>query len=64
MEEDYWLKYGFTENGELTCIRTISDSKPTDKFFYTEGGEHKEVKNPNVIKLTKEIIERMNGLEQ
>ena len=62
MEEEYWLKYGFKENGELACIRTISDSKPTEKFFYTENGEQKEVKSPNVIKLTKNIIEKLNGL--
>ncbi|GAF96553.1 unnamed protein product, partial [marine sediment metagenome] len=32
MEEEYWLKFGFKENGDLTCIRTISESKPTEKF--------------------------------
>ena len=62
MKEEYWLKFGFKENGELTCVRTISESKPTENFFYTENGEHKEVKNPNVIQLTKDIIEKLNSL--
>jgi len=60
--EEYWLKYGFKEDGELTCVRTVADSKPTEKFFYTENGEPKEVKNANVIKLSKEIIEKFNSL--
>lgn len=63
MEEEYWLKCGFKENGELTCVRTVADSKPTEKFFYTENGEHKEVKNPNVVKLTKDIIEKLDSLK-
>lgn len=62
--EEYWLKYGFKENGELTCVRTITDSKPTEKFFYTEDGEHKEAKSPNVVKLTKDVIEKLNGLRE
>ena len=62
MGEEYWLKVGFKENGDLACVRTISESKPTEKFFYTENGEYKEVKEPNVIRLTKEVIEKLNSL--
>ena len=62
MKEEYWLKYGFKEDGELTCVRAVADSKPTEKFFYTENGEHKEVKNPNIVKLTKEGIEKLNSI--
>ena len=61
MKEEYWLKYGFKENGNLVCLKTLSNSKPDEKFFYTENEIHKEVKNPNVIRLTKEIIEKING---
>jgi hypothetical protein len=64
MEEEFWLKYGFKENGDLTCIRTMSDSRPIEKFFYTENGTHIEAKSPNVVKLTKEVIERINGVDQ
>ena len=64
MEEQYWLKYGFKENGELTCVRAIANSRPGEKFFYTEDGEYKEVKSPNAVKLTKEIIEKLNNLDK
>jgi len=63
MEEEYWIKYGFKENGELVCLRTIAGSKPAEMFFYTENGEHKEVKSPNVVKLTKGVIEKLNSLK-
>lgn len=59
--EEYWLKYGFKENGDLICVRMLTDSKPIEKFFYTEDKENKEVRNPNVVKLTKEGIEIMKG---
>ncbi len=62
MKEEYWLKFGFKENGDLTCVRAISGLKPTENFFYTENGEHKEVINPNVMQLTKEVIEKLNNL--
>jgi len=62
MEEEYWLKYGFKEGGELACVRVLANSKPSEGFFYTENGKHKEVKSPNVVKLTKEVIEKLNGL--
>ena len=62
MEEEYWLKYGFKENGGLECVRVLADSKPSEKFFYTENGDPKEVKNPNVVKLTKEVIEQLNNI--
>ena len=63
MEEEYWLKYGFKENGDLVCLRMITDSKPDEKFFYTENGNHLEAKNTNVIKLTKEVVEKINNQE-
>jgi|APSaa5957512622_1039677.scaffolds.fasta_scaffold226201_2 hypothetical protein len=62
MNEQYWLKFGFKENGDLTCVRTISKSKPSEIFFYTENGQNKEVKEPNVIKLTKDVLQKLNGL--
>ncbi|MBW2983992.1 hypothetical protein KY361_02665 [Candidatus Woesearchaeota archaeon] len=64
MGEEFWLKYGFKENGELVCTRMIANSKPTEKFFYTEDGETREVKNPDVVKLTKEVIEKLNGVQK
>lgn len=64
MEEEYWLKYGFKEDGSLVCTRMVAGSKPSEKFFYTESGENKEVKNPNVVKLTKEVIEKLNGIQK
>ena len=63
MNGEYWLKYGFKEDGELACVRVLADSKPTEKFFYTENGENKEVKDPNVVRLTKEIIEKLNSIK-
>ncbi len=61
MKEEYWLKYGFKENGELTCVRTIATSKPTEKFFYTEEGQCKEAKNCNVVLLTGKTIEGLKN---
>ena len=61
MQEEYWLKCGFKENGDLVCVRILPGSKPTEKFFYTKDGEYKEVKNPSVIKLTKEVIGKINN---
>ncbi|MBW2980516.1 hypothetical protein KY360_03805 [Candidatus Woesearchaeota archaeon] len=63
MEEEFWLKYGFKENGELICTRTIANSKPVEQFFYTEDEKHKEVKNAGVVKLTKEAIEKLRLME-
>ena len=63
MEEKYWLKYGFKENGDLVCLRMIADSKPDEKFFYTENGSHMEVKNTNVVELTKEVAEKLSNLQ-
>lgn len=62
MEEEYWLKYGFKENGDLVCVRMVSGSKPSEKFFYTEDGNYKEVKNTNVVRLTKGVLEKINVL--
>ena len=64
MEEEYWLKYGFKENGELVCTRTIANSKPTESFFYTEEEKHKEAKNTGIVKLTKNIIERLGLMKE
>ena len=63
MEEKYWLKYGFKENGDLVCLRIIADSKPDEKFFYTENGSHMEAKNTNVVELTKEVAEKLSNLQ-
>ena len=64
MNEGYWIKYGFKENGDLVCVRLISDSKPGDLFFYTENGKYKEVKNPNTIKLTKKVMEKLEIIDK
>jgi len=61
MNEEFWLKYGFKENGELTCVRMLANSKPDEAFYYASDGACKTVKNSCVIKLTKENIERLNG---
>ena len=63
MQEEYWLKYGFKENGELVCLRMLAESKPAGSFFYTENGGYKEVKNPNVVRITKEGLEQLNKKE-
>ncbi|MFA6424658.1 MAG: hypothetical protein WCW64_00565 [Phycisphaerae bacterium] len=57
MQDEYWLKYGYKENGELVFVRTLSESEPCKAFFYHDGNLCKEVKAPEVVKLTKEIIE-------
>lgn len=62
MKEDYWLKCGFKENGELVCIRMLSNTKPGKTFFYREGNENKEARNPNVIRLTSENINNLMKL--
>jgi len=61
MHEEFWLKYGFKENGELTCVRMLSNSKPDEAFYYSEEGECKAVKSAGVLKITKETIENLNG---
>lgn len=61
--EEYWLKYGFKENGELVCVRALSNSEPDKKFFYTEGNMHKEAQNTNVIKITKEAINKLSDIQ-
>jgi hypothetical protein len=57
---EYWLKYGFKENGNLVCVRTLSKTKPDNLFYYTENDETKEVKNSCVIKISKELINKVN----
>lgn len=64
MDEGYWIKYGYKEDGNLVCVRSISSTKPDENFFYTEDGVHKEVKNPNTIKLTKDLIEKLEIIEK
>ena len=68
MENENWQNYGFKENGELTCVRTLSGAIPEKTFFYTEEGQTKEVKDTGVIKLTKENIGQLskvaNGTEK
>jgi hypothetical protein len=61
MNEEFWLKYGFKDNGEMTCVRILANSKPDEAFFYTDNEVCKPVKNSGVIKLTQEIIEKING---
>ena len=59
MEEEYWLKCGFKENGELVCVRMIANSKPDETFFYNDGNKFKQVKNSQVVKLTKDVFEKI-----
>ena len=61
MSEEYWLKYGEKENGELTCVRMLSNSKPSEDFFYTENGEHKKVLNASVIKIDKGALDSLKN---
>ena len=56
---EYWLKVGFKENGDLTCVRRIAEVKPTEPFFYEDNGDMKSVKDPKVIKLTKELLDKI-----
>lgn len=57
--EHYWLKYGYKENGDLVCVRTLSDTKPEKDFFYNENGEYKQVKDTNVVKISDELIKKI-----
>ncbi|MBU0627897.1 MAG: hypothetical protein KKC75_01800 [Nanoarchaeota archaeon] len=61
MNEEFWLKYGFKENGELACVRVLANSEPESSFFYMDGGCCKPVKDSRVIRLTKEVIGQLNG---
>lgn len=56
MNDEFWLKYGFKENGELVCVRTLSNLKPTKEFFYNDNGTYKDLLDTNVIKITKDVI--------
>lgn len=62
MEEEYWLKCGLKENGDLVCVRMISNTKPDDTFFYGEHGNYKQAQNTRVIKLTPAKLEKINSL--
>jgi hypothetical protein len=64
MEEEYWLKYGFKENGEVACVRLLSDKKPDEDFYYTEDGSYKEARNSHVIKLTPDVLEQLNSIRE
>jgi hypothetical protein len=57
--EEYWLKCGLKENGELVCVRTLSNKRPDKRFYYTEEGTHKEVQNSDVIRLSREAIDKL-----
>ena len=61
MKQEYWLKYGFKENGELICVRMLSNSEPEKNFFYTEAGEARAVKRTNVLKITPQALEKINN---
>ncbi|MBW2992852.1 hypothetical protein KY345_06575 [Candidatus Woesearchaeota archaeon] len=59
MEEEYWIKCGFKENGELICTRLLANSRPSETFFYKDGSEHKEVRDPHIVKITRENLRRI-----
>jgi len=59
--EEYWLKYGFKENGELVCVRTLSCNKPEKIFFYKNNENYVKVQNPNIIKLSCDNIKKFKG---
>lgn len=59
MEEEYWLKFGFKENGELACVRTLSKTRPAAEFFYNQDGQNREVISPCVVKLTKDVAKTL-----
>jgi hypothetical protein len=63
MANEYWLKYGTTETGDLTCIRVLSESKPNEEFYYKDNGENKIAHNPKVIKITKELLKKITSGE-
>ncbi len=61
-KEEYWIKCGFKESGELICVRSISNAKPEDGFFYLDHGVHKEVIEPRVLRLSKEVLTKMTNI--
>jgi len=63
MEDEYWLKCGFKENGELVCVRMISNTKPDETFFYGENGNYKQALNTRVLKLTPTVFEKISIVE-
>jgi len=56
---EYWLKCGFKKNGDLVCVRILSNSKPSEKFFYSEEDKTIAAENPKAIKLTKELFRKL-----
>ncbi len=60
---EYWLKFGFKHNGELACVRTLAEQKPSENFFYREEGQVRDIQNPRVIRLTKEVVQGMIGVK-
>ncbi len=62
---EYWLKCGFKRNGDLVCVRTLSNAKPDKKFFYSEEDKTITVENPMIMKLTKELFKELSrGIEK
>lgn len=62
---EYWLKCGFKKNGDLVCVRTLSNAKPGEKFFYSEEDKAIVAENPKVVKLTKELFRKLlDGVEK
>ena len=61
MTEEYWLKYGFKENGELVCVRMISNAKPDESFYYDDDGFYKKACNTRVVKLTSDGLDKIGG---
>lgn len=64
MNEEFWLKYGFKDDGQLTFVRMLANSKPDKNFYYNDKEGCKQVKNSKVIKLTKEMIEFLEKSEK
>jgi len=59
MEEKYFIKAGYTENGEIAVAFVRSQSKPKGAFFYEIKKEYKPVLNPVVIELTQGLLEKL-----
>ena len=57
MKENYWLKFGQTEQGKFVCIRTLSATEPCKDFFYDDNGAKRKVLQPHVVMLNREILE-------
>ncbi|MBN2542621.1 hypothetical protein JXI42_07110 [bacterium] len=60
MKEQYWLKCGYKENGELICVRTLSQLKPNRILYYKDNGKFKKALNTMILKLTADILQQVN----